>query len=102
MATSQSQLIKAITATIDHAKEVTASMEKLDKDTLYAGINELKNLIAEDPQLEKIFGDDLKTLRNNARFISSNSGIVKNAKNVAQAGDAVIGSAKRFMSSSAK
>ncbi|GAK30758.1 hypothetical protein WOSG25_050300 [Weissella oryzae SG25] len=100
MATSQAQVIKAITATIDHANEVTASMQKLDKDLLYAGVNEIKNLIEEDPQLEKLFADDLKQLRNNARFISQASGIVKNAKNVSQAGDSMIGSAKRFLSSS--
>lgn len=96
---SVARIKKALQTTMDHANEITAGMAKLDKDTLYAGTNELKALIEEDPQLEKIFADDLKILRNNLRFISQASGIVKNAQNVSKAGEDAQASASRFLKS---
>ncbi|RRG17351.1 hypothetical protein D3P96_08240 [Weissella viridescens] len=89
--------IKALQASQEHAEQITASMKNLDKDTLYAGVNEVKALIEEDPQLEKVFADDLKRLRNNLRFISQASGIVKNAQNVSSATEDTVASIKRFV-----
>ncbi|MBM7617363.1 truncated hemoglobin YjbI [Weissella uvarum] len=95
--TNTQRAIKALQASQEHADQVVSSMKGLDKDTLYAGVNELKTLIEEDPQLEKVFSDDLKKLRNNLRFISQASGIVKNAGNVNQATQSAVSSIKRFV-----
>jgi hypothetical protein len=96
---SKTSLKKALAASVEHAELVTSSMKNLDKDLLYAAVNEVKNLIEEDPTLEVLFADDLKTMRNNLRFISQASGIVKNAQNVSDAAEAMAANAERFMGS---
>lgn len=95
---SKQQLKKAILASLEYADQITKPFAQFDKDQLYVGVNAIKEVIDEDPTLEKILGEDFNTFRQQLRFISQNSGVFKNAQNAAQAGENIANLLDRLIS----
>lgn len=86
---SKQQLKKAILASLEYADQVTKPFAQFDKDQLYVGVNAIKEVIDEDPTLEKILGEDFNAFRQQLRFIAQNSGVHKNAQNAAKSGESM-------------